>query len=64
MYTLSHFLYTVLPNVPTSKKHRGNRLGEMFFIGMFGNGLPLAVSGGFGTKNCQTKIKVKWKTKN
>lgn len=23
-----------------------------------------AVSGGFGTKNCQTKIKVKWKTKN
>ena len=28
------------------------------------NGLPLAVSGGFGTKNCQTKIKVKWKTKN
>ena len=36
MYTLSHFLYTVLPNVPTSKKHNGNRLGEKFFIGMFG----------------------------
>jgi len=28
------------------------------------NVLPLAVSGGFGTRNCQTKIKVKWKTKN
>jgi hypothetical protein len=27
------------------------------------NGLPLAVSGGFGTQNCQTKIKVKWNTK-
>lgn len=31
---------------------------------MFANVLPLAVSGDFGTKNCQTKIKVKWKTKN
>lgn len=27
------------------------------------NVLPLAVSGGFGTQNCQTKIKVKWNTK-
>lgn len=27
------------------------------------NVLPLAVSGGFGTQNYQTKIKVKWNTK-
>ena len=27
------------------------------------NGLPLAASGGFGTRNCQTKIKIKWNTK-
>jgi hypothetical protein len=26
------------------------------------NVLPLAVSGGFGTLNCQTKIKVIWNT--
>ncbi|HRB44187.1 MAG TPA: hypothetical protein PLX32_15165 [Niabella sp.] len=38
-----------------------NRSGQ---VAMGHNGLPLAVSGGFGTKNCQTKIKVKWKTKN
>lgn len=38
MNRISHFLYTVLPNVPTSKKHGGNRLSEKFFIGMFGNG--------------------------
>ena len=32
-------------------------------FGIAGNVLPLAVSGGFGTQNCQTKIKVKWNTK-
>ena len=31
---------------------------------IYANGSRIAVSGGFGTKNCQTKIKVKWKTKN
>jgi hypothetical protein len=33
----SFVLYRLLPNVPTSKKHSGNRLSEKFFIGMFGN---------------------------
>jgi hypothetical protein len=32
-------------------------------IGIVANVLPLAVSGGFGTQNCQTKIKLKWNTK-
>lgn len=27
------------------------------------NVLPLAVSGGIGTQNCQTKIKLIWNTK-
>lgn len=27
------------------------------------NVLPLAVGGGFGAQNCQTKIEVKWNTK-
>ena len=31
--------------------------------GITANGLPLAGSGGFGTLNYQTKIKVKWNTK-
>ena len=40
------------------------KVGRISFSKVAYNGLPLAVSGGFGTKNCQTKIKVKWKTKN
>ena len=42
----------------------GMKLKAVSLFKMAHNGLSLAVSGGFGTKNCQTKIKVKWKTKN
>jgi hypothetical protein len=41
----SFVLNTLLPNVPTSKKHRCNRLSEKFFIGMFGNGRAKYSSG-------------------
>ena len=36
---------------------------EKIKIKLAHNVLPLAVSGGFGIQNCQTKTKVKWNTK-
>lgn len=39
-------------------------MGGVAVVAFATNVLPLAVSGGFGKQNCQTKIKVKWKTKN